>query len=173
MLGDSDVGGSNGRRIQVRAARGALKKKPRRNGFTRSRKQDFLDHFAATANATAAGRAVGVSKSTVYAHRLKDPVFRAAWNEALGEGSARVEANSVRWASRTLREMDPKVALAILESYRRNGERRPGEIFAQPYDMAAVAARLEAKMRTLGMIGEAGAAEDSASPGPSPEEEGK
>lgn len=185
MLDDSDVGGSNGRRIQVRAARGALKKKARRNGFTRSRKQDFLDHFAATANATAAGRAVGVSKSTVYAHRLKDPVFRAAWNEALGEGYARVEANSVRWAekaftiradaraSKTLREMDPKVALAILESYRRNGERRPGEIFAQPYDMAAVAARLEAKMRTLGMIGEAGAAEDSASPGPSPEEEGK
>lgn len=177
--GESDIGGSNKRRIQVRAARGTGKKAARRNGFTRTRKTAFLDHFAATANAAAAGRAVGVSKSTVYEHRRKDPAFRAGWNEALAEGYARVEAHSVRWAEqaftvrpnaragRAVREMDPKVALAILESYRRNGDRRPGEILPQPYDMDAVGKRLEAKMRALGMIGDDPANASIASQAPS------
>jgi hypothetical protein len=161
---ESEIGGSNGRRIQLRAPRGARKAKPKRNSFTRERKEIFLAHFAATANSDGAGRAAGVSKSTVYEHRRKDQQFREAWNEALGEGYARVEAHSVRYAEKafqvradpragkSVRDMDPKVALAILESYRRNGNRRPGEIFPQPYDVGEVRRRLEAKMRMLGFL---------------------
>lgn len=180
---ESDIGGTNGRRIQVRAARGARKAKPRRNGFTRKRKEIFLAHFAATANANAAARAAGVSKSTVYAHRRTDPVFSAAWYDALGEGYARVEAESVRWAeqaftirasesaAKAIRNMDPKVALAILESYRRNGGRRPGEILPHPYDPGEVRARLEAKMRALGVIRESPSAASGASSQGNPGEE--
>ena len=162
-----------------------MKARPKRVGFTRERKEIFLAHFAATANAAAAGRAAGVAKSTVYEHRRKDPVFSNGWYEALGEGYARVEAQSVRWAEKAfavrasesagkaVRNMDPKVALAILESYRRNGGRRPGEILPQPYEMDEVRARLEAKMRALGMMDGDGRAPDSPTPGPSPEGEGK
>lgn len=164
--GESDISGSNGRRVQVRAARGTRKAKPRRNGFTKKRKELFLAHFAATANAKASARAAGVSFTTVYAHRKNDAAFREAWNEALDQGYARVEAELVRRsalsprvtadesAARANETIDPKVALAILESYRRNGDRRPGEILPQPYDVERVRARLEAKMRALGMIAE-------------------
>jgi hypothetical protein len=165
---ESYIGGSNKRRMQMRAPRGSKKAKPKRVAFTRERKEIFLAHFAATANANAAARAAGVSKSTVYAHRRKDPRFNEGWYEALGEGVARAEAQSVRWAekaftirasekaARAAQNMDPKVALAILESYRRNRGRRPGEILPQPYDKDEVRARLEAKMRALGMLDEQG-----------------
>lgn len=177
--GGVNIGGSNGRQVQVRAARGTRKAKPSRTGFCRKRKAQFLAHFAATANAAAAARVAGVSKSTVYQHRRTDPQFHEAWNEALAQGYARVEALSVRWAEQAftikaepkaeprLREFDPRLALAILESYRRNGDRRPGEILPQPYDMEAVRARLEKKMRALGML-EEGAVE----PGEGEGEEG-
>jgi hypothetical protein len=163
---ESDIGGSNKRRVQVRAPRGAKKAKPRRNGFTKSRKEEFLAPFAATCNAKGSARAAGVAWTTVYQHRKSDPAFRAAWEEALDEGYARVEAELVRRsaivprvkadgkAARANAAIDPKVALAILESYRRNGGRRPGAILPRPYDMEEVRARLEAKMRALGMLGD-------------------
>jgi hypothetical protein len=164
QAGECDIGGTNGRRIQLRAARGAKKAKRKRVGFTRERKESFLSFFAATANADASARAAGVSKSTVHEHRRKDPLFRAAWYEALAEGYARVEALSVRWAeealtirpnaraAKTARDMDPKVALAILEAYRRNRGSRPGDILPQRSDVEQVRARIEKTMRTLGLI---------------------
>ena len=163
-IGDCDIGGSRGRRTQVRAARGALKATRKRVGFTRERKEVFLAHFAATANADAAGRAAGVSKSTVYEHRRKDPQFREGWNAALIEGYARVEALSVRWAetaltihpnsraAKTVRDLDPKVALAVLEAYRRNRGARPGDILPRSSDIEQVRARIEQTMRKLGLI---------------------
>ena len=164
QAGECDIGGSNGRRIQLRAARGAKKTKRKRSGFTRERKESFLSFFAATANADASARAAGVSKSTVHEHRRKDPLFRAAWYEALAEGYARVEALSVRWAeealtirpnaraAKTARDMDPKVALAILEAYRRNRGARPGDVLPRRSDVEEVRARIEKTMRTLGLI---------------------
>jgi hypothetical protein len=165
--GNCDIGGSRGRRVQLRAARGAKRAQRRRVGFTRERKESFLNFFAATANADASARAAGVAKSTVHEHRRKDPQFRAAWNEALTEGYARVEALSVRWAeeafrirpnaraAKTVRDMDPKVALAVLEAYRRNRGARPGDILPRRSDIEQVRARIEKTMRTLGLIPEA------------------
>ena len=162
--GGSDIGGSGGRRIQLRAARGTRKAKRKRVGFTRERKETFLSFFAATANAEASARAAGVADSTIYEHRRKDPLFRAAWYEALEEGYARVEALSVRWAEQALtirpnaraaataRNMDPKVALAVLEAYRRNRGARPGDILPRRSDIEQVRARIEQTMRTLGLI---------------------
>ena len=174
--GHSDISGTNGVRAQFRAARGSRKAKPKRVGFTRERKERFLNHFAATANAVGAARAAGVAKSTVYEHRRKDLRFHEAWCEALAQGVARAEAEGVRWAEQAFkirpnaradkaaREMDPKVALAIIQSYKRNGDRRPGEILIQPYDMEEIRARIEKKMRALGWLEESsggGAAEPS------------
>jgi hypothetical protein len=162
--GESDIGGSNGRHLQVRAPRGTKTAKPRRNGFTAKRKEAFLSHFAATCNAKASARAAGVAHTTVYQHRKSDPAFRAAWEEALDQGYARLEAELVRRASvtpkvhadekaaRSIASMDPKVALAILESYRRNRGAKPGDILPRASDAEQVRTRLEKKMRALRIV---------------------
>jgi hypothetical protein len=67
----------------------------RANFFTRERKEAWLEHFAATCDATAASAAAGISANTAYTHRRTDPAFRAAWDEALVEGYARLEAEAV------------------------------------------------------------------------------
>lgn len=67
----------------------------RRNRFTRERKEAFLEHFAATCDATASAEAAEVSIFTVYDHRRNDPAFAAAWQEALEQGYARLEAEAV------------------------------------------------------------------------------
>jgi transposase-like protein len=67
----------------------------RRNRFTPARKEVFLEHFAATCDATASAAVAEVSESSVYAHRRSDPAFAAGWQEALEQGYARLEAEAV------------------------------------------------------------------------------
>jgi hypothetical protein len=67
-------------------------KRLRRNRFTRDRKEAFLGHLAATADVAASAVAAGVCRSTVYAHRERDPAFAKAWREALETGVAALEA---------------------------------------------------------------------------------
>ena len=173
--------------MQVRAVRGARKDNPRRNGFGAARKRRFLELFAATCNAKASARATGVSGSTIYAHRAKDPVFRAAWEAALEQGYARLEAELVRQASEGLsfdadeeaadaaaRAIDPKVALAVLEAYRRNRGARPGDVLPQRSDSEEARRRLETVMLRLRIIDEEESASSQARPSiPSPDGEGK
>lgn len=165
---DSELGGGKGRRIQMRAARGSHKAKPKRQFFTKERRQQFLDHFAASCNAAAAARAVRISENTVYAWRGKDEQFQAGWIEALAQGYARLEAELVRASAEALKirpdkkaavrvgTVDPKTALAVLEAYRRSGGRAPGEVWPHPYDIEAVRARLEKKMKALGILDDKG-----------------
>jgi hypothetical protein len=162
--GDDEIGGGKGRRVQRRAARGSGKSKPKRRAFTKARRQQFLDHFAASCNASAAARAVGISENCIYLWRRKDAQFRDAWQEALDQGSARLDAELLREAAESVRirpnakvaarvsAMDAKTALAVLEAYRRSRGRGPGEVWPHPYDVEAVRRRLEAKMRALGAL---------------------
>jgi len=159
-----EIGGGKGRRIQMRAARGTRRALPRRRSFTVKRRQEFLDHFAASCNATAAARAVKVSRDCVYRWRRTDAQFRAAWKPMTAAGYAALEAELVRESRRVLSPraskragsaisgMDAKTALAVLNAYRRSGGRDPGTVWPQPYDVEAVRARLEAKMLALGII---------------------
>jgi hypothetical protein len=158
---ESEIGGTRGRRIQKRAARGSRKAKPKRRSFTEARRRRFLNHFAATCNVKGACRSAGVSNSTVHAWRRKNEQFRADFNEALSQGYVTVEAELVRESARSLKPrpdpkapplIEPKTALAVLESYRRNGDRRPGDVLPQRSDVEQVRARLEMKMRALGML---------------------
>lgn len=73
-----------GRRWQAR--------RQRRNQFTRARKQRFLEHFAATCDATASAEEAGICTSTVYTHLRSDPAFAAGWQDALAQGYRRLEA---------------------------------------------------------------------------------
>ena len=108
-----------------------------------------------------AARAAGISNSTVHAWRRKNDQFRADFNAALTLGYGEVEAELVRESRRSLKPrpdpkapplVDPKMALAVLESYRRNGDRRPGDVLPQRTDIEQVRARLEKAMRALGLI---------------------
>lgn len=78
----------NGRRLQLR--------KVRRTRFSDWRRELFLAHFAGTCDATAAAEAAGVCESTVYRHRVRDPDFAAAFQEALEQGYVRLETELVR-----------------------------------------------------------------------------
>src|SRR5439155_1691908 len=85
-LGDnlSDYQAGRSRRLQV-TSRGW-------NRFDKAKRQTFLEWFAATCNAKQAARRAGVAYSTVYRHRMEDARFAAAWDLALEQGYARLEA---------------------------------------------------------------------------------
>lgn len=158
---ESEIGGGKGRRIQRRAPRGSQQAKPKRRSFTAKRRQSFLDHFAASCNASAAARSVGISENCVYRWRRIDAQFREGWKEALDQGMAALEADQVRAAREAVKirrnkaaavrvgTMDARTSLAVLEAYRRSQGRDPGTVWPHPYDVGAVRRRLETKMRLL------------------------
>jgi hypothetical protein len=163
-MNESEIGPGRRRRIQVRAPRGSLQKKPKRRAFTEARRKRFLNHFAASCNQTAAARSVGISENCVSAWRKKDAQFNAGWKEALQLGYARLEAELVLGAHEALKvkprkdaavrvgTMSAETALKVLEAYRRSQGRDLGTIWPHPYDVGAVRARLETKMRLLGLL---------------------
>lgn len=60
-------------------------------GWTQGRREQFLDHVAATCNVRAAAEAIGLSQNSVYALRRRDPAFAAQWRMALLAGYDRLE----------------------------------------------------------------------------------
>lgn len=120
--------GQNGRRLQ--------KRRVRRARFDEKRKDAFLDHFAATCDARAAAEAAGISEDCVYRHRASDPAFAEAYQTALEQGYARLEAEAVRQRleaqerlRRAPRRLKAEAAqefermLQLLREYRRPGGR--------------------------------------------------
>ena len=176
---ESEIGGGKGRRLQRRAAKGSQRAKPKRRAFTEARRQRFLNHFAASCNQRAAARSVGISEQCVIAWRKKDPQFNAGWKEALQLGYARLEAELILGATKALTvrprrdaavrigTMSAETALKVLESYRRSQGRDPGTVWPHPYDIEAVRARLEAKMKALGAINDGGPEGEGGEEGPS------
>jgi hypothetical protein len=77
----------NHRRLQRR--------KIRHLRFTPERQNIFLAHFAGTCNVAEAAAVAGVCEATIYRHRNKDPVFAAAFDQALAQGYVRLEAEAL------------------------------------------------------------------------------
>lgn len=86
--------------MRVRAdGSGALRLcRPNRRSWTAKRRRIFLDHFAATCNATASARAAGMNVRGAFALRQRDPQFAAEWDEALAAGQARLAAKLIVYA---------------------------------------------------------------------------
>ena len=118
----------SGRRLQMR-------RQPR-NQFSLARKEAFLDHFGATCDATVAAEVAGVARTTPLRHRRRDPDFREAWDEALAQGYARLEAEAVR------------LRLAALERIRLAGDKGVPEAAAE-FDRSLALLR-EAKRAVAG-----------------------
>lgn len=67
-------------------------RKRRADEWTAATTADFLAHLTATANVEASAKAVGKSVAEVYLRRRRLIAFRRAWEAALAEGYAQLEA---------------------------------------------------------------------------------
>jgi hypothetical protein len=118
----------------------------RRNEIGARKRRLFLDHLAATSNATEAARVAGAHIRSFYYLRRRDPDFAAQWDAALDQAGPRLTGKLVVWAeTRGKRQagagagrgrgeneparaddldgFDPDLALRILALHRQ----RPGE----------------------------------------------
>lgn len=129
----------------------------------------FLGELAATANVRAAAAAAGFSTTAIYRRRGQWPGFRAAWDAALDQGYARIEALLIAGACDALSGVEvvagvgdgPPVALApmtvdqamnLLRLHRasaRGGAPQRYDARAKPADVAAVRASILRKVAAI------------------------
>lgn len=131
--------------------------------FDATRRRVFLDWFAATCNVCLSAEKAGVCYKTVYKHRRKDAAFAEAWDEALAQGYAALEAGlladavaaEIGQAVEDHREADapPSTSplsfeqrMALLREYRRaDGGRGPRPVGKHSAPSAHVASPREAE----------------------------
>jgi len=75
---------------------GSAQLQPQRpNRWDAAKEQRFLEMLAVTANVRASLREVGMTSTSLYHRRRTRPAFARAWNQALDEGYALVEAQAL------------------------------------------------------------------------------
>jgi hypothetical protein len=114
--------------------------------FNRKAKDEFLEWFGVTCNASLSARKIGFDYRTAFRHRREDPVFGAEWEEVLRLGYGRLEEVALREAERALTPrrrrrakdegeaagmsvvMTPQDALQLLREHKRGlaGIAKPG-----------------------------------------------
>jgi hypothetical protein len=149
-------------RITPHNKRRLIATRPRRKLFGERRQRRFLESLAATCNVTESAKAAGVVVNTVYNCRMKSPAFRAAWEQALEQGYARLEAAMLAQAAAAIDfdggkeapgRLDWDRAADLLDKYERRRTRRRDEaprFAAVPVEEAR--ARLIAKLKAIGAL---------------------
>lgn len=101
------IGSGNRRPVQV--------VKVKEGGWTKGKRQIFLDTLAATCNVTHATAAAGMKGKSAYDLRRADPVFAELWREALATGYERLEDAVLRQALMGVNalEIDPEAGVAL------------------------------------------------------------
>ena len=111
---------------------GVQKRIGRPSDWTEAKADKFVEVLADSCNVSLAARAVKRSVGDVYRQRNKDAAFRAAWDQALAIGYARLEMMMLERAlhgvekvvalkngeSKIMREYNDRVALALLRHHR-------------------------------------------------------
>ena len=111
---------------------GVQKRVGRLSDWTQEKADTFVEVLADSCNVSLAARAVGRSIGNVYIQRNKDAAFRAAWDQALAIGYARLELMMLERAlhgvekvvtlrsgeSKIMREYNDRVALSLLRLHR-------------------------------------------------------
>lgn len=111
---------------------GVQKRLGRPSDWTKAKAEKFIEVLADSCNVSLAARAVGRSIGNVYIQRNKDATFRAAWDQALAIGYARLEMMMLERAlhgvekvvtlknseSKIMREYNDRVALSLLRLHR-------------------------------------------------------
>lgn len=153
------IASGNQRRRQIRSVAAG--------GWTREKRQTFLDMLAVTCNVGLACAEAGMSKGGVYHLRRRDPEFAELWRQALLMGYDRLEERLLRRAGAGVNDvefggddapedpLDPELALNLLRAHRPAVEgrrKRPGgEIhrISREAAQAALAKRLDALEKRL------------------------
>jgi hypothetical protein len=109
-----------------------------RKPFGKARKETFLEWFAATCNTRLSAAKAEINEKTVWRHRMKDAAFADAFDRALEQGYARLEARTVQHFEEALEvrgdligpEVDaafnPQLALQLLREHARRLEKAGG-----------------------------------------------
>lgn len=156
---------SPGRNRRVQAVRIGARKL-----FDAGAKRIFLEWFAATSNVKLSAEKAGVANQTVFKHRMKDPAFAEAWDRALQQGYARLEAAVVERAQQAqpiaidgdleapeYDAVDPVLAMQLLKEHRRTVDaptpfgvsRKPGR--PEPASTAEVREALARRLHVFGI----------------------
>jgi hypothetical protein len=149
--------------IAAHKGRKLQKRTMRRKIFGKARQEIFLAELAASCNVRSAAGAAGICTTTAYLKRRTCPLFRAAWQEALEEGYARLEAAMLEAALKALRPktktgatppitgMDATTAMHLLREHKKGlagiTERRGRAPGSAPIEEACD--RLEKKLKVL------------------------
>jgi hypothetical protein len=153
------IASGNQRRRQVRTVAAG--------GWTREKRQTFLDTLAVTCNVGIACGQAGMSTTGVYRLRQRDPEFAALWRDALLMGYDRLEERLLRRAGAGVNDvefgtgdvpeepLDAELALNLLRNHRPtvDGRRkRPGgqvHRISREEAQAALSKRLDALEKRL------------------------
>lgn len=153
------IASGNQRRRQIRSVSD--------RGWTREKRQTFLDMLAVTCNVGLACAATGMSNAGVYALRRRDPEFAALWRDALLMGYDRLEERLLRRAGAGVNDvefgtgdgpeepLDAELALNLLRNHRPTVEgrrKRPGgpvQRISREEAQAALSKRLDALEKRL------------------------
>lgn len=126
---DDELRATTAGRVQVRRVRS--------DGWTKRRREAFLDMLAATCNVTRAAEAAGISTKSARRLRRREASFAASWDLALEEGYLQIEADLLARAlgggtviepdvdRAQIAPPDPELGLRLL-SQRRAGAAKPG-----------------------------------------------
>lgn len=121
-------------------------RRPARAGeWTEARAVTYIVTLAATGSVTLAARSVGISRRSAYALKARDPVFAAAWNQALAayrrekiEGNEVCEVNDPRIRHPEGNNLRPRSVAEWLDArlkYNRRDSRWPARL-AGPHPLA-------------------------------------
>lgn len=89
-----------------------IRRKVRADGWTKTRRQTFLNTLAATCNVTESCRAAGMALRAVYPLKARDAEFAAAWDQAITEGFDRLRAQALEHCGAGL-VIDPDGSAAV------------------------------------------------------------
>lgn len=148
--GDEGETGAGQGLVLGASKKGAQKRIGRPSDWTQDKADKFVEVLADSCNVSLAARAVGRSVGNVYIQRSKDAGFRAAWDQALSIGYARLEMMMLERAlhgvekavtlksgeSRIMREYNDRVALALLRHHRDSVSAYETEVDGEQYDEA-------------------------------------
>ncbi|MCA1653355.1 MAG: hypothetical protein LC656_04005 [Sphingomonadales bacterium] len=112
------------------------KRAVRTKDWTKNKEKEFLAALSGTCNVTLAAKKAGVGNTTVYARRAKDAAFRDGWANAIAQGYARLEIETLERAlngsihtivhkdgrEEVQIEYSDRVALALLRMHRDTAE---------------------------------------------------
>ncbi len=113
----------------------------------------FLDRLAETSNVAEAARTAGINPSRAYKVRRMEPVFRELWHEALLEGYAHLEMETLHrlrsGSSKDDNRFDMASALRLLALHRETIVRDGSRASTGPEEGENYLAKLSAKLELM------------------------